>query len=123
MSKSTTSKQGEQLNIQNNVEEIPKEVSSIVNRNKIENSPFWAIGTDEGWFITMGDYRLTEPKPTEEEAIELLLTEDWNIIMRMCAVITEKTLAEINKKWMEESKAKLVPVVTADGPRWEQDNF
>lgn len=54
------------------------------------------------YFLVMGDHRLTEPTPTEEETVEKIITEHWKIITTVVAIIVEKTL-EIKKPYELES--------------------
>lgn len=88
MNNSTGIKQKEILNTQNNVEETHKS-TSLVKNEQIKGTPFRIIGTENGWFIVMGDHKLTENSETEDEALLKLATEYWMIIMRMIARITE----------------------------------
>lgn len=62
--------------------------SQLISRNKIENTPFEIVGSDErGYFIALGRYKLTTNKPTLNEARECLVKEQYNIIANMIAVI------------------------------------
>lgn len=62
----------------------------LITNDPIPNTPFRLIGnTQQGYAIGIGNYRLTEPKPTEEEAIEELVLNRWNITANMIVAITE----------------------------------
>lgn len=56
----------------------------------IENTPFTLIKKEENYFLTMGDYRITEPTDTKEKTMEKLEKEKWMIIFSIIAVIVEK---------------------------------
>lgn len=94
MSQSTTFKQQELLSTQNNAEETHKQQSTLVEREPIDKTPFWLITNQDGSFITLGEYRITEVKKDKAEALDELRNNEWNIIMHMCAVIVEKSLEE-----------------------------
>lgn len=98
MQQSTEISQQEISSIQENADETRKKSSSLTEREKIENTPFWVTRTEEGWFLVMGEYRLTEPNDSKLITIDKLITNKWEIIMRMCAIITEKTLNLIGDK-------------------------
>lgn len=54
----------------------------LVNRIPVENTGFWIIGDkDHGYFISLGAYRLTETRQTEEECREMIENKDWEIIL------------------------------------------
>lgn len=84
-------------NTRQNVENNPN-LSSF---EPIENTPFTLIkkATDHDpltddqdyiYFLTMGDYRITEPTDTKEKTMEKLEKEKWMIIFSIIAVIVEK---------------------------------
>lgn len=55
-------------------------------RTEIENTPFHVTGSDDqGYILSIGMYRLTEPAKTAEEALNKLNTEPWNIVSRIVA--------------------------------------
>lgn len=88
--KSTPTKPKENESTYLNTGEIAKENSPLINREKIEGTPFWLIGIlEQGWFIVMGDQRLTEPVETKEQALKLLQTEHWQIMMNMVVTLIE----------------------------------
>lgn len=83
--KSNQQKAQESSRIYTNVDEMKADSkklnSQLIKREKIPNSPFYAIGSDElGYFISIGAYRLTEPQKTLEEAKDLLNTHQWQIM-------------------------------------------
>lgn len=56
----------------------------------IENTPFFMVGSEKkGYFIALGNHRMTEPKPTKEEAREELEIKKWNIIANLFIVMDE----------------------------------
>lgn len=91
-------KQSEQFNTQSNVGDTHS--SKLVTNDPIKNTPFRLIGnTTQGYAIAMGNYRLTEPKETTEEALEELEFNQWNIFANMVVIIiqTYKKVQEENK--------------------------
>lgn len=76
------------------------EQQKLITNEPIKNTPFRLIGnTTQGYAIGIGNYRLTEPKPTEEEAIAQLQIQQWNITANMIVAITEtyRTLVKETK--------------------------
>lgn len=115
MEKLTTMDQQESLSIQENADETRKKSSSLTEREKIENTPFWAVRTDEGWFLVMGEYRITEPVESKIIAIDKLKTNKWEIMMRMSAIITEKTIAGIGQLVEESNKEEALKINKGNG--------
>ena len=59
----------------------------------IEGTPFRLIGSDEnGFAIAYGRYRVTDIKPTTDEALQELVNQQWNILARMAGIIADLTL-------------------------------
>lgn len=90
MQKPTQTKQSEQLNIQENVENNHNKQSSLIEREKIEGTPFTLITLNEEYFMVMGDYKVTETTKTKEEQIQKLESEKWLLIMHICIVALER---------------------------------
>ena len=80
----------EELRSQMNVNETDKPESTILNREKIEGTPFYLIETDIGSFIVMGSHRISEIHKTPAKALEELDNQNWMIIMRMIGIIHEE---------------------------------
>lgn len=73
------------------------ENKQLAQRKQLEGTPFYIIkqtteNEKEKYFITMGDYRLTEPTDNEYDTIDKLKTEHWNIVCNIIAITTEKFL-------------------------------
>lgn len=82
--------QQELLNTQNNVEEsLPSQQSSeMAEMDVIEGTPFTVVGNEErGYFIAIGKFRISEVKPTREEAECLLSTDRWNVIVNLIVTL------------------------------------
>lgn len=97
-----TNKQSEQSNTPENVEDANRETSSQILVNEaVKGTPFRVVGNNtQGYALTLGKYRLTEPKPTKEEVIENTIYVDWNLIANMIVTVI-KTYDE-----MEEGEIK-----------------
>lgn len=67
--------------------------SELVERFKIAGTPFTVIADKtqekEKHFITWGKYRISEPKDTQELALNTLIEEQWNIIPIVIAIMLE----------------------------------
>lgn len=103
-------KHSELLSIQSNAEENQNREnlnSELIERTEIAGTPFYLVGNEEhGYIITMGKFKLTQNKPTKEEAMNLLTTDYWNIILRMVTSLHESIMIEIGKQLMEEQGNK-----------------
>lgn len=57
-----------------------KSDSQTVERKGIEGTPFQLIKYEEKFHISWNEYALTNRYESEEEALELLKTDIWNIV-------------------------------------------
>lgn len=92
-----SSKQGDILNTQNNAggDQNREPSSKLIHREKIEGTPFEIIGDDEnGWFLSVGKFKLTENKATEVEARMALHDEMWNIILNLIVIFNKEIEVE-----------------------------
>lgn len=99
--------QKELLNGQNSVEETQNNSNStetLIERIKVEGTPFWIIGEKgRGYFLIMGNTKITETRVTIAEVKEDMIKEMYNIIFRMTGTIVEKMIEETyNNKKNEE---------------------
>lgn len=73
----------------------------IYEQKELEGTPFKLIkkliNEKEKYFIAMGDHRLTDIVSTEKEALELLVTDYWKIVVNVIAVVTDITIKEAAK--------------------------
>lgn len=69
-------------NTQNNAGETLNNGYLAENR-QIENTPFVLRRREKGYFLTIGDTRITEPTETEQETLDRLTKEEWIIIAAM----------------------------------------
>lgn len=73
------------------------ELSSLVEREQIEGTPFQMVkleveGYGTNYHIGWGEYALTHGKQTKEEALSLLETDKWNIMGVYAVSIINMTL-------------------------------
>lgn len=94
-------KASELLNTQQNVENTEYKKSSneeIQTNEKIEHTPFYVRGNEKtGYFITLGDTRITETYETPLRAIGEVEPKNWNFMTTVISVITEKVTNELFK--------------------------
>lgn len=78
-------------NIQSIAEENQTNSNSseeLIEREQLEGTPFEVIGNHtQGYFISIGKFRITEIKKTRKELIEHLEKEKWTIICNMIATM------------------------------------
>lgn len=90
MQQQTESKQEEQLNGQSSTEENSKD--TYLNLEIEGAKPLRLVGSDEmGYCIVFGKYRITEIKPTPNEALEQPRTNLWEMIINLIGAITGQT--------------------------------
>lgn len=61
----------------------------IVKVDPIEGTPFQLVSVNEGFFVSMGKYRLTEYFDTPNLAINEVKNKSWSLILSVCSVIFE----------------------------------
>lgn len=102
MSNTTKTKQEALLHSQTNAKEMPRENSPLIIHKEIPDTPFHITGSDEhGYFVRLGDYRLTKIHKTIHEAEMEIHNEPWNITLRMIGAVTERIITDrelVNKK-------------------------
>ena len=86
----------ELLNIQTSAEKADsKNYSELISREKFLE-PFELVTTEEGTFVALGSYRLTEFM-SKEEAGEKILTKSWDLIISL-----NLALADVQKKFIND---------------------
>lgn len=69
--------------------------NQLIEREPIDGTPFYCVGNLEtGFFIALGKYRLTEPKPSVYECMKQLQDNQWHIIMNLIITI-QSTIEEV----------------------------
>lgn len=83
-------KQSGIYNILENGENTHKSNYLTTNR-PIPNTPFRIVGnTEQGYALTLGEYRMTPMHTTEIEAIDYLNTNQWEVIANMIIILNDK---------------------------------
>lgn len=76
-------------NTQSSAKETDKE-NYLTEEHEIPNTPFMIRRVEDKWFVTIGDYRLTEPEPTRKDAEIKLSIERWHIILKLIMIAVDK---------------------------------
>lgn len=99
MSNTTQPKHADILHTQENIKETHnKKSNSLITHEPIEGTPFAITGaSDKGYFLRLGDYRLTQDYKTTEEVRKILHTEMWDILIKVIAIILEKNTQQITE--------------------------
>lgn len=95
------------LEMQNGHDSPKPKSTQLIQKEEIENTPFHVVGSEElGFFITIGNVRLTDPQKTMEEAYNMLDNHTWQIITNLIISLVYKILEEHDrsKKINEELK-------------------
>ncbi|AXH78070.1 MAG: hypothetical protein [Microviridae sp.] len=84
-------KQKDTLDTQLNVSKTHNETSSKTTVNEqIEDTPFRIINIEEkGWFLAIGNVRITEPTEDKESLIQRVKSIDWSVIMPVITTFVE----------------------------------
>lgn len=61
--------------------------SKLIEREQLEGTPFTLIKQEGKYFITIGNYQLTPQSDTEEEAINYIQFNQWNIITALIDIM------------------------------------
>lgn len=100
MSHSTTSGQSEPNTTQFSIEKNGnKGDSPLISREEIVGTPFHKIILNNQWFISFGDYRITEIYPTSHpyDEGEILKNDMWWICLRVAGIMAEKLIEDFNQ--------------------------
>lgn len=89
MEQKQSAQQNEGYNIQSNAENNHNK-DYLVEIFPIDDTPFILVKQTDQWFISLGHTRITNTRPTKEEALQLLETEKWNAILAMIVDVVEK---------------------------------
>lgn len=89
----------EQLNTQESAENQYNSNSGdkLIERKEIIGTPFTAINTGEGWFLTLGKYRLTAVEKELHELEEMVISKEWPFLMDVIGVMINEIINEKNK--------------------------
>lgn len=113
----STNKQ-EQLQSQMNVEDQHNSTSSkIVTNDAIEGTPFRIVGTEQGWFIGIGNHRLTEILPEREDAEILVSTKDWNLLTALVMAIMDRR----DRIIADDIRTKMHENITSNKEQFEKE--
>lgn len=69
---------------------------------KLEGTPFVRRKTEDGYIITMGNHRITEPTDTAKKAEDLIYKLNWLTLIRVIATAVENVLDERTRIAKEE---------------------
>lgn len=62
--------------------------SQLISHEELENTPFTITTDEEGSYLRLGNYRLTERLKTHDQVIDFLYENQWNTIVNLiCAII------------------------------------
>lgn len=79
----------------------------IVERIKIEDTPFTLVRYEDKYILTAGGYRIAnELFQSEEHAQIWMELNKWNVVSIMVAIITERTVKEVMKTQKEQQTTK-----------------
>lgn len=64
--------------------------SQLIEREHVKGTAFWIIGNKEqGYFITFGQYRLTEPRSTKAACHKMIKERDYELIAGLIGACIE----------------------------------
>lgn len=100
MQNSAREKHSDILNTQSNANETHNN-ESLIERDKIENTPFYLIKENNQYFAVYGNYRITERFTTAEQVFEDIEKRMWEIITNIC-IITHELIAKNVTDYVEK---------------------
>jgi hypothetical protein len=78
------------------------ENNQIIERNEIENTPFVMVTLEQGSFVALGNYRVSEVYETKEEAENYIKTITWdnlfNVIISLFEHLKNINVSELTEK-------------------------
>jgi hypothetical protein len=78
------------------------ENTQIIERTEIEKTPFVLVTLEQGNFIALGNYRVSELYATKEEALEYINTITWdnlfNVVISLFEHLKNINVSEITEK-------------------------
>lgn len=76
-----------------NAEEQTKQSYSLIDREEIENTPFLLVKTEHGYFLAIGNHRITELTKTREEQLEKIYSSniDWLFLLTTVNAVNKIT--------------------------------
>jgi len=78
-----------------NANETPKENSALIERSNIDGTPFWIWkdyrGTKPKYYLTMGDYKISEDCDEELEARQWPENHKWETMIAVMVSVIQKT--------------------------------
>lgn len=80
--------------------------SQLVEQEPIENTPFKVVGNENyGYFVALGNKRLTEPQPTKDEAIAHLTDHKkwWQIILNLIITLVPDVLHVLGQEQLKHT--------------------
>ena len=80
-------------------------VEELVQREEVKDTPFTIVTTEEGSFVTMGKYRLSEPKGIDEVRKETKQIT-WNRLIQVIMLLHENM-----KEFDELSRIKRLEII------------
>lgn len=74
---------------------------NMVTHEKLEGTPFVLRNTGNGYFVTMGNHKITEETKTKKEAENLIFKLNWLTLIRVIATAVDNVIEERSKKEKE----------------------
>jgi len=69
----------------------------LIKKEPVIGTPFELVTTDEGTFVALGHYRLSESM-TEDEACRLIVEKDWNFLLSVINVFVNQLKLKENEQ-------------------------
>jgi hypothetical protein len=82
--------------------------SNSYNYEYIENTPFIHVKDDiQGWYIVMGDTRITEPTKNKHQSLKQIEDINWKTLTVVIATIVQKVLDKRKEEATTELEKKI----------------
>lgn len=77
-----------------------KESTQIIEIEEVKDTPFHLVHHDNGYFLALGKYRLSNDVDKKEEALELLDREFWRILIDTIIALLQTFNNESSKNYL-----------------------
>lgn len=79
------------------------EIKKLVEREQVEDTPFWIVGNKEiGYCLTLGKWKISEYMETMEAVLEYIEKENWKLILTLIGVVIEDMTSDEIRKEMKK---------------------
>lgn len=91
------------MNLETNIDKTKN--TQLIKTKNIPNTPFTIVNQDEKYFLSLGNYQLTNKMETELEVEEYLNNNVWDVFIKLTLILIEKK-NELDKNFFNNKNQK-----------------